>query len=136
MESLLECCMQAHFDMMDKTAIGEDAPICLSVNRDLDVMAMTQELAKAFSDMVTAQQLSNKSFLMVLRRGQLLPEDFDVEEEVELLQLDPYAAQGVMSPEQVLNTLLQAGKLPTGFDIAAAIAMLEDAGPIEQLEDP
>lgn len=92
LESLLAECMQAHFDLIDKTKVGVKPPIKLSVNRELDAAIMSAQVAERYSDMVDRGQLSKRSHLELLKRGQLLPEDFDIEAEVDRLSVDPFFA--------------------------------------------
>lgn len=86
MESLLASCLQAHFDLMDFTKIGEKPPISLSVSRDLDVLAMSKELASVYSYMVEANQMTVETMLLLIKRGQLMPEDLDIQEEARRLE--------------------------------------------------
>jgi Domain of unknown function (DUF4055) len=88
LDSVLECCIQAHCDLMDVTKIGEDAPICLNANRELDLQRITVEMLREFSDMQIKGQISKRTVLDAAVRGQVLWEDFDVDAELKELE-DP-----------------------------------------------
>ncbi|MFA9202115.1 MAG: hypothetical protein ACEQSC_01020, partial [Candidatus Nanopelagicaceae bacterium] len=68
------------------TKIGEEPPINLNANRELDLQRMTVEMMREFSDLEIKGQLSKRCVLEALLRGQVLPEDFDVE--AELIELE------------------------------------------------
>lgn len=82
LDSLLAQCVQAHYDLMDKTTIGATPPVSLNANRDLDTNAMAFNLLSALGLLVQNRQLTVKTLLELLVRGQILPEDFDIEQEV------------------------------------------------------
>lgn len=95
LDSLLAQCVQAHFDLMDKSKIGECPPVSINVNRDLDTTGMGFDMLKTLSDLVLTHQLSTKCLLELMVRGQVLPEDFDVQAELEELTEDPNAVEPV-----------------------------------------
>jgi hypothetical protein len=86
LDSLLENCIQAHCDLMDVTAIGAEPAICLNVNRDLAAEEMSVELLQEYSELEIKGQISKRTLLEAIMRGQLLWEDFDIE--AELIQVD------------------------------------------------
>jgi hypothetical protein len=90
LDSLLERCIQAHCDLMDVTAVGSETPISLNVNRDLASEEMTVEMLREYSDLEIKGQISKRGLLDAMLRGQVLPEDFDVE--AELIELADDAA--------------------------------------------
>lgn len=87
LDSVLERCIQAHCDLMDITQIGVEPPINLNANRELDLQRMSVEMMREFSDLEIKGQLSKRCVLEALLRGQILPEDFDVEAELIELEL-------------------------------------------------
>ena len=95
LDSILAQCVQAHFDLMDRSKIGECPPVTINVNRDLDSTGMAFDMLKTLSDLVLTHQLSTKCLLELMVRGQVLPEDFDVEAELEELAEDPNAVEPV-----------------------------------------
>jgi hypothetical protein len=97
LDSVLERCMQAHVDLMDVTKIGEKCSISLNCNRDLDQQKMSTEMLREFSDLQIKGQLSKRCLLEQLKRGQVLPEDFDVDGELmelESVELPTVPAEG------------------------------------------
>jgi hypothetical protein len=82
LDSLLERCIQAHCDLMDTTQIGAETPIDLNANREIDLQRMSVEMLREFSDLEIKGQLSKSSLLNAMLRGQILPEDFDIEDEL------------------------------------------------------
>jgi hypothetical protein len=88
LDSLLAQCVQAYFDLMDRSQIGECPPVSINVNRDLDTTGMGFDLLNVLREMVLSHQLSVKCLLELMVRGQILPEDFDVESELEELMKD------------------------------------------------
>jgi hypothetical protein len=90
LDSLLENCIQAHCDLMDVTTIGSESAICLNVNRDLAAEEMSVELLREYSELEIKGQISKRSLLEAMMRGQLWWEDFDVERE--LIQVDKLSA--------------------------------------------
>lgn len=92
LDSLLERCLQAHCDLMDTTQIGAEPPIDLNANRELDLQRMSVEMLREFSDLQIKGQLSKKCLLDAMLRGQILPEDFDVD--AELIELESQELTG------------------------------------------
>jgi len=95
LDSLLSECVQAHFDLMDRSMIGECPPVSINVNRDLDTTGMGFDMLNVLSNLVLTHQLSTKCLLELMVRGQILPEDFDVEAELEELVEDPNAVEPI-----------------------------------------
>ena len=83
LDSLLAQCVQAHFDLIDRTQIGSLPPVAINTNRDLDTSSMGFNLLEALGSLVQNRQLTNRTQLELMVKGQILPEDFDIGWEVD-----------------------------------------------------
>jgi hypothetical protein len=92
LDSLLAECVQAHYDLMDKTKIGALPPVALNANRDLDTTAMGFNLLEAIGSLVKNRQMTNRTQIELMVRGQILPEDFDIGWEVDNIAAMPSIA--------------------------------------------
>lgn len=87
LESLLNSCLQAHCDLMDKTKIGQKPIAYISVNRDIDSTAITEGIATTLSDLQLKNQITLKTLLTTLQKGQVIPDNINIDQEIESLSL-------------------------------------------------
>ena len=57
-------------------------------NKDFDDKIIEPTMVSAFSSLVEKYQISKKTFLDILRRGEILPHDLKIDDELKLIELD------------------------------------------------
>lgn len=100
LQDALDLCLQFHADYLQETA-----GTC-QVNKDFQVTELTAQEITAFSQLQQLDQISLQTFLELLQRGEILPEEFDVQEELDRL------ARAQLEEEVLFNGT--DGEVPSG----------------------
>ncbi|NDD14482.1 MAG: hypothetical protein EB072_18015, partial [Betaproteobacteria bacterium] len=77
--------------------VGIPAPE-IYLDRDFDFYRLIGQDITAITDLNTKGKLSDQTLLEILRRGEILPDDLDIENELERIQ-DPQTAYG--EPDEI-----------------------------------
>ncbi len=102
--------------------LGEEPGTC-QVNRDFNLNALTSQDVTAYSGLQQLGQISLETLLELLKKGEVLPDEFDVEKEIQKLEASDRPSERVLNPDAEIPT-----DQPNGADPSSNQRTVEDSG--------
>ncbi|MEP0874061.1 DUF4055 domain-containing protein [Trichocoleus desertorum AS-A10] len=103
--------------------LGEEPGTC-QVNRDFNLNALMAQDITAYSQLQQMGQISLETLLELLKKGEVLPDEFDIEAEIKKLEASDRLQDKVLNPDDREVPTDQ----PNGADPAADRRAVEDPG--------